>query len=229
MECILATIRGNLLRVREIINETLNRVGRKDAVYLVAVSKTVPVDDIRTAIEEGVTIIGENRVQEAMLKHAQIRADVDWHMVGHLQRNKVKQAIQFFQMVQSIDKVETVAEIEKRAKEPLDILIEINSSGEITKSGIHPDKLHSLVDDLMNFSKIRIKGLMTIGPFTDKVDEIRNAFILTRKCFEELKDKYNNLDISILSMGMTADYRIAIEEGSNMVRLGTAIFGGRRY
>jgi pyridoxal phosphate enzyme (YggS family) len=229
MEYILASIRENLLRVRETIDETLNRVGRKDSVYVVAVSKTVLVENIKTAIEEGVDNIGENRVQEAMLKHAQIGANVTWHMVGHLQRNKVKQATQIFQMVQSIDKVETVVEIEKRAKGPLDVLIEINSSGETTKSGIHPDRLFSLVDDLINFNKIRIKGLMTIGPFTDNKEEIRSAFILTRKCFEELKDKYKNLDISILSMGMTADYPIAIEEGSNMVRLGTAIFGGRRY
>ncbi len=225
----MATIRENLLRVRETIEETLNGVGRKDPVTLVAVSKTVPVEKIRTAIEEGVNIIGENRVQEAIPKHAQIGADVTWHMVGHLQRNKVKQAIQIFQMVQSIDKVETVAEIEKRAIQPLDVLIEINSSGETTKSGIHPKDLFSLVDDLMNFKKIRIRGLMTIGPFTFNEEEIRNAFILTRKSYEELKDKYKNLDITILSMGMTADYRIAIEEGSNMVRLGTAIFGERRY
>ncbi len=225
----MATIRENLLRVRETIEETLNGVGRKDPVTLVAVSKTVPVEKIRTAIEEGVNIIGENRVQEAIPKHAQIGADVTWHMVGHLQRNKVKQAIQIFQMVQSIDKVETVAEIEKRAIQPLDVLIEINSSGETTKSGIHPKDLFSLVDDLMNFKKIRIRGLMTIGPFTFNEEEIRNAFILTRKSYEELKDKYKNLNISILSMGMTADYRIAIEEGSNMVRLGTAIFGERRY
>jgi pyridoxal phosphate enzyme (YggS family) len=223
MEYILASIRENLLRVRETIDETLNRVGRKDLVYLVAVSKTVPVEKIKTAVEEGVDNIGENRVQEAMLKHAQFGANITWHMVGHLQRNKVKQATQIFQMVQSIDKVETVAEIEKR------VLIEINSSGETTKSGIHPAQLFTLVDNLINFNKIKIKGLMTIGPFTDNKEEIRSAFILTRKCFEELKDKYKNLDISILSMGMTADYPIAIEEGSNMVRLGTAIFGGRRY
>jgi pyridoxal phosphate enzyme (YggS family) len=229
MEYILASVRENLLRLHEIINETLDRVGRKDPVTLVAVSKTVPIEKIRTAIEEGVEIIGENRVQEAMLKHAQIGSEVTWHMVGHLQRNKVKQATRIFQMVQSIDKAETVAEIEKRATKPIDVLIEINSSGEKTKSGIQPDELFSLVDELMNFNKIKIRGLMTIGPFTDNEDEIRNAFVRTRKCYEDFQNTYKNLDISTLSMGMTADYRIAIEEGSNMIRLGTAIFGERRY
>jgi hypothetical protein len=224
-----SSIGENLKIVREPIEETLHRTGRSDEVTLVAVSKTVPVERVERALDEGIRIIGENRVQEAVQKHERIGDRVRWHMVGHLQRNKVKKAVEIFEMIQSIDRIETAAEIQKRAQNPIDILVEINSSGEESKSGIDPENLFELIDGLLSFDKLTIRGLMTIGPFTENEDMIRKAFSLTRRKYEELVQRYNELPIDTLSMGMSGDYRIAVEEGSNMVRLGTALFGARQY
>jgi pyridoxal phosphate enzyme (YggS family) len=229
MECSVSSIGDNLNRVQDTIDNTLAKIGRKDSVTIVAVTKTQPPEIIEAALLEGISIIGENRVQEAAQKYELIGDRVRWHMVGHLQRNKVKQAVQIFEMIQSIDKVETAAEIDKRVNRPLDVLIEINSSGEDTRSGVEPADLFKLVDGLLPLNNIRIRGLMTIGPFTDDETLIRQAFSLTRKKYEELASRYEELEIDTLSMGMSADYTAAIEEGSNMVRLGTVLFGTRRY
>jgi pyridoxal phosphate enzyme (YggS family) len=229
MEYSVSSIGDNLNRVQDTIDNTLAKIGRKDSVTIVAVTKTQPSEVIETALLEGISIIGENRVQEAAQKYELIGDRVRWQMVGHLQRNKVKQAVQIFEMIQSIDKVETAAEIDKRVNRPLDVLIEINSSGEDTKSGVEPAGLFKLVDGLLPLNNIRIRGLMTIGPFTDDETLIRQAFSLTRKKYEELASRYEELEIDTLSMGMSADYTAAIEEGSNMVRLGTVLFGTRRY
>jgi len=222
-------IADNLKRVQETIEETLNKTGRKDSVTLIAVTKTVDPERINEAIEAGVKIIGENRVQEARDKFDKIKKGITWHLIGHLQRNKVKHALPIFSMIQSIDKVETVQEIERRAQGPVDILIEINSSGEESKYGVHPDQVFKLVDEILEYKMINIKGIMTVGPLTTDEKEIRKAFSLTRKKFDKIKDRYKGLDIIYLSMGMSGDYPIAIEEGSNMVRVGTAIFGPRNY
>lgn len=229
MEYSVSSIGDNLNRVQDTIDNTLAKIGRKDSVTIVAVTKTQPSEVIETALLEGISIIGENRVQEAVQKYELIGDRVRWQMVGHLQRNKVKQAVQIFEMIQSIDKVETAAEIDKRVNRPLDVLIEINSSGEDTKSGVEPAGLFKLVDGLLLLNNVRIRGLMTIGPFTDDETLIRQAFSLTRKKYEELASRYEELDIDTLSMGMSADYTAAIEEGSNLVRLGTVLFGARRY
>lgn len=225
----MSSIGDNLNRVQDTIDNTLAKIGRKDSVTIVAVTKTQPSEVIEAALLEGIFIIGENRVQEAAQKYELIGDRVRWHMVGHLQRNKVKQAVHIFEMIQSIDKVETAAEIDKRVNRPLDVLIEINSSGEGTKSGVEPAGLIKLVDGILPLNNIRIRGLMTIGPFTDNETLIRQAFSLTRKKYEELASRYRELEIDTLSMGMSADYAAAIEEGSNMVRLGTVLFGARRY
>ena len=225
----MSSIGDNLNRVQDTIDNTLAKIGRKDSVTIVAVTKTQPSEVIETALLEGISIIGENRVQEAVQKYELIGDRVRWQMVGHLQRNKVKQAVQIFEMIQSIDKVETAAEIDKRVNRPLDVLIEINSSGEDTKSGVEPAGLFKLVDGLLPLNNIRIRGLMTIGPFTDDGTLISQAFSLTRKKYEELASRYEELEIDTLSMGMSADYTAAIEEGSNLVRLGTVLFGARRY
>lgn len=225
----MSSIGDNLNRVQDTIDNTLAKTGRKDSVTIVAVTKTQPSEVIEAALLEGISIIGENRVQEAAQKHELIGDRVRWHMVGHLQRNKVKQAVHIFEMIQSIDKVETAAEIDKRVNRPLDVLIEINSSGEDTKSGVEPAGLIKLVDSILPLNSIRIRGLMTIGPFTDNETLIRQAFSLTRKKYEELASRYREIEIDTLSMGMSADYAAAIEEGSNMVRLGTVLFGARRY
>jgi pyridoxal phosphate enzyme (YggS family) len=224
-----SSIGENLKNIFESIDAALFRTGRTDTVTIVAAGKTVPAERLETALAEGISIIGENRVQEAVQKYGRIGGRAHWHMIGHLQRNKVKQALEVFEMVQSIDRVETAAEIEKRAQNPIDILVEINSSGEESKSGVHPDNVFQLIDRLLGFKMLNIRGLMTIGPFTEDEEMIRNSFSLTRKKYEELSQRYEGLQIDTLSMGMSGDYRIAIEEGSNMVRLGTALFGARRY
>ncbi|HUT65997.1 MAG TPA: YggS family pyridoxal phosphate-dependent enzyme [Spirochaetota bacterium] len=221
------TIKENVENVRERIDRALSRSGRRDEVTLVAVSKTYPVDRINEAIRAGVRDIGENRVGEAEEKHPKIIEGARLHLVGHLQRNKVKRAVGLFSMIQSIDKVETALEMEKRAVFPVDILVEINASGEITKSGVTPEGLFDLVEQLKPLNMIRIRGLMTIGPFTENEAKIRECFVLTRRKFEKLQKSEPGLDIKYLSMGMSSDYEIAIEEGSNMVRIGTAIFGTR--
>ena len=225
----MSSIKDNLEVVWENIDKTLSLSGRKGEVTLVAVTKTVSHDRIIEAVKAGVKIIGENRVAEAREKFDLVKENVVWHMIGHLQRNKVKNALQIFDMIQSIDRIETAMEIEKRAEKPIDILIEINSSGEETKSGVKPDGLFALVDQLKSLKKVKIRGLMTIGPFTSDEKRIRNAFTLTRQKFEELSAAEKDEDIKYLSMGMSLDYRIAIEEGSNMVRVGTAIFGECQY
>ncbi|UCB45985.1 MAG: YggS family pyridoxal phosphate-dependent enzyme [Spirochaetota bacterium] len=225
----MASIKDNLDSVNNKINNALNRNGRKDHVTLVAVSKTIPVEKINEAVEAGITDLGENRVQEAEQKFGKVKKGPTWHLVGHLQRNKVKKALPLFSMIQSIDKLDTAIEIEKRASSPVDILIEINSSGEVTKSGIPPDKLFFLIDELRSLSMVKIKGLMTIGPFTSDEKLIRNCFSLMKKKYDELQTREKDLDICCLSMGMSMDYEIAIDEGSNMIRIGTAIFGERVY
>jgi pyridoxal phosphate enzyme (YggS family) len=223
----MSTIEENVENVRESIDRALSRSGRRDEVTLVAVSKTYPVDRINEAIRAGVKDIGENRVGEAEEKNPNIIEGARLHLVGHLQRNKVKRAVGLFGMIQSIDKAETALEIEKRAVSPVDILVEINASGESSKSGVAPEGLFDLVEQLKPLNMIRIRGLMTIGPFTENEAKIRECFVLTRRRFEELQKSEPGLDIKYLSMGMSSDYEIAIEEGSNMVRIGTAIFGIR--
>lgn len=222
-------IKENLEKVEENIEKALSSAGRKDKVVLVAVTKTVDSQRILEAIEAGITIIGENRVQEAEEKFKVIGNRVRWHMVGHLQRNKVKKALPIFEMIQSIDRIQTAEEIEKRAQKPVDILIEVNSSGENTKSGVEPEKFFQLVDQLKTLSKVSIRGIMTVGPFTDDFTKIRKAFRITKMLYDQLKEREKELKIDYLSMGMSADYTVAIEEGSNMIRLGTAIFGRRPY
>lgn len=221
------SIKENIEKVRERIDRALNKAGRDDDVTLVAVSKTYPAELINEAIRAGVKDIGENRVGEAFEKYPKIVEGAALHLVGHLQRNKVKRALGLFSMIQSIDKVETALEIEKRASSPVDILVEINASGEPTKSGVTPEGLFDLVEKLKPLRMIRIRGVMTIGPFTDQQERIRKCFELTRRKFEELLKKEPEIDMSYLSMGMSLDFEIAIEEGSNMVRIGTAIFGPR--
>ena len=223
----MGSIRENIAHVRERIDKALDRAGRKDGVTLVAVSKTYPPERINEAISAGVEDIGENRVGEALEKRPRIIEGARFHLVGHLQRNKVKHAVGLFSMIQSIDKIETALEIEKRSVSPVDILVEVNASREDTKSGVEPERLFDLVEKLKPLSMIRIRGLMTIGPFIEQEKSIRDCFSLTRTKFEEMRKKEPGLDISYLSMGMSLDYEIAIEEGSNMVRIGTAIFGTR--
>jgi pyridoxal phosphate enzyme (YggS family) len=196
--------------------------------HIVAVSKTVAVPKIEQAIAHGITILGENRVQEAKTKYAIISNRVTWHMVGHLQTNKVRDALKIFSLIHSLDSLHLAQEIEKKTSTPIDCLIEVNTSQESTKFGIEPENAIAFYEALKDFDNIKIKGLMTIGPGWAIQDKEAS-----RPCFRLLASLKANIEkqckcsLPILSMGMTSDYEIAIEEGANMIRVGTAIFGPR--
>ncbi len=226
------TIIQNLQKVRERIARACERVQRDPTeVELVAVTKTVDAERISAAIRAGVRIIGENRVQEALQKKPNVTVEAQWHMIGHLQTNKVRKALQLFDVIQSLDSLHLAEEIEKQCEKrdrTIDVLIEVNTSGEASKFGIHPQETRAFLGELERFSRISVKGLMTIGPLTDDEQRIRKSFRMLRELFEALRSEPQpHVEMRFLSMGMTDDFEIAIEEGSNMVRIGRAIFGER--
>jgi hypothetical protein len=226
------SIKDNLQLVRERIASAARRVGRDpQEIKLVAVIKNVPLDKVFEALEAGVTDLGESRTQEAEERYSVIKerfSNVTYHMVGHLQRNKVRQALDMFDIIQSVDSGRLAEEIARRAVNPIPILIEVNTSGETSKFGIEPDKTIELVRLASSFEKIKVRGLMTIGPLVDDPGRIRASF----RTLKELKDRIAALhlpgvEMKFLSMGMTDDFELAVEEGSNLVRLGRAIFKER--
>ena len=226
------SVRENLQSVQDRIASTVQRVGRDPgSIKLIAISKTKPVNLIVEAIDAGVTDIGENRVQEAKGKHSQVDRPVNWHLVGHLQTNKVKQALQIFDLIHSVDSFRLLAEIERqscRLKRRTDTLIEVNTSGEESKYGLQPNEVLSFMESSLEFSHVRIKGLMTVGEFVPDPEEVRPSFTLLRSLKEKIDGQgYPNVAMEYLSMGMTNDFEVAIEEGANMVRIGSAIFGER--
>lgn len=205
----------------------------KEGVFLLAVTKTHTVEEINEAIDHGVTDIGENKVQEILEKYDRVKP-VRWHMIGHLQTNKVKNIIDKVDLIHSVDSIKLAREISKRAIEHdriMDILIQVNVAGEESKFGVSPDEVEDLIKEILeNCSGIIIKGIMTVAPFDENPDNVRGVFAKTK----EIYDKYakidnKNLKFEYLSMGMTHDYQVAIEEGSNMIRVGTGIFGKRVY
>ncbi len=222
-------IRENISRLKERIKIAAARAHRNpEEIVIVAVTKTVPPERIEAAIAAGIKIIGENRVQEAKQKFAIIGDRVQWHLVGHLQTNKVKDALKVFSLIHSLDSLKLASEIERRAERPIDCLIEVNTSKEPTKFGIQPGELFNFYESLKDFKKIRILGLMTIGPgwaITDP-EASRPCFKVLHDLRDELSQAYDQ-QFPILSMGMTSDFEVAIEEGANMIRVGTAIFGPR--
>jgi len=231
-EEITMSVRDNVEEVKERIERAAMRSGRDPSqIRIVAVSKTFPVERILEAIEAGITDIGENRGQEAEPKIAQIGDRVKWHMVGHLQRNKVKKALNMFDLIHSLDSFRLLDEIEKRAaqmEKVADVLVQVNTSGEETKYGISPDEVMRLVEAASQREHVRVLGLMTIGPLVDDPEKARPSFIMLRRIKEEIEAaELPGIEMRYLSMGMTDDFEVAIEEGSNMVRIGRAIFGER--
>jgi len=196
-----------------------------------AVTKTLPRSTVEAAVESGVRLLGENRVQEALEKYRDLRENVELHLIGHLQRNKAKVAAGFFDWVQSIDKRETAEHLNKRAEDEgkrIAVLLEVNTSGEQSKFGVRTeDDLWSLIEQNMALDHIEMRGLMTIGPFTDDRQRLRTSFSHLRRLFDKAKDLFPHLPFDTLSMGMSNDYEIAVEEGSTLVRIGTALFGPR--
>ena len=206
------------------------RSGRvPDDITLVAVSKTYPADAIRVAVDAGADNIGESRVQEAEAKLAGLGTIARWHLIGHLQTNKVKKAVALFDMIQAVDSLHLAEAIDRRASETgqkIDCLLEVNSSGEEQKFGVGPDEAEDISGNILELKNIQLRGLMTVGPFSDDEKGIREAFQTTRNLFEKIKTHADD-SFAVLSMGMSADFEWAIEEGSNMIRVGTAIFGRR--
>jgi hypothetical protein len=227
-----AAIAENLENIRSRIAQTAGKAGRDPAdVTLVAVSKAVGVDAIRKAIAAGVTIFGESYIQEARTKIPQITAPVRWDFIGHLQRNKVRHAVGLFQMIHSVDSLALAQEINRAAMQSgsrVRILIEVNVSGETTKSGIEPAGTDSLLRELISLPHLAVEGLMTMAPYRDDPEEARPCFRALKQLKHALNDRHGPaLNLKELSMGMSSDFEVAIEEGSTMVRIGTAIFGER--
>ena len=226
-------IEQNIKDIRSRIEKAVEKSGRgADEIKLVVVTKTVEVERINEAIRGGIDIIGENRVQEAEAKFKEIIGMVEKHLVGHLQTNKAKKAVEIFDFIQSVDSERVAEEIARRALEKgkvMDVLVEVNTSGEETKFGIESDQALPLIETISKLEGIKIKGLMTIGLFSDNPEDTRPCFKKLRTLFEEVESaNIPNVEMRYLSMGMTADFEVAIEEGSNMVRVGTGIFGLRR-
>ncbi|NLL04481.1 MAG: YggS family pyridoxal phosphate-dependent enzyme [Clostridiaceae bacterium] len=227
-------IRRNLEIIRKKIEKAAIKSGRKpEDITLVAVSKTVEPEKILRAIDEGITELGENRVQELTKKYDIISRDCNWHLIGHLQTNKVKYIIEKVKLIHSVDRYNLAAEINDRAKKigkKVNILVQVNISGEQTKFGVAGHEAIELVRRIVGLENIRIKGLMTMAPFAANPEVVRDVFSGLRKLSIDIeKENINNIDMEYLSMGMSNDFEVAIEEGANMVRIGTALFGERQY
>ena len=227
-------IRENLKTVNGQIREAAERCGRKaEDVLLVAVSKTRTPEEINIAIDAGVTDIGENKVQEIMDKYDAVKP-VKWHMIGHLQTNKVKYIIDKVDMIHSVDSYKLAAEIDKRARNhglTMDILLQVNAAQEESKFGIATDETEALIKKILqDCENIRIRGLMCIAPFAEDPQEIKIYFEAVKKQYDQFGQiDHPRLDFRYLSMGMSHDFSVAIEAGSNLVRVGSAIFGERDY
>lgn len=216
------------------IQKACKRVNRSaDEVTLIAVSKTKPLSDIEELISHNVKDFGENKVQELLDKYENVSTPVNWHLIGHLQTNKVKYIVDRACLIHSVDSLHLAREIEKEAAKKnvtASILIEVNMAGEDTKFGISEAEALPLVEEISRLPHVKIKGLMTIAPFVDNPEDNRIHFKKMRQLLLDIKSKnIDNVDMSILSMGMTNDYMVAVEEGSTMVRVGTGIFGERNY
>ncbi len=228
-------INDNLLRIRERIVRASKGCGRdNDPITIVAVSKGRSVREIREAVDAGIFDIGENRVQEALLKYKQLSTDncqlsaIKWHMVGHLQTNKVKDAVRIFDLIHSVDSLRLAEAIDKEAAgagKLQDILIEVKTSAEAEKYGVAPEAAGQLLREACGFKNIRVCGLMTIAPLLDSPEKTRPYFRKLRQLRDRIYDlRITDYGLRVLSMGMSDDFEVAIEEGATMVRLGRAIF-----
>ncbi|HUT67172.1 MAG TPA: YggS family pyridoxal phosphate-dependent enzyme [Dehalococcoidales bacterium] len=211
--------------VRQILNEL------PAGVQLVAAAKKREPREILEAVAAGIRIVGENYVQEAERAYQEVGDKVEWHFIGHLQKNKVKKTVEIFDMIETVDSAEIAREIDKRcaqAGKTMPVLIEINSGRETQKSGVYPEDAERLISEISTLGNIRVAGLMTMGPPVDRPEDSRPYFIETRKVFDRIKGlNLPNVEMKYLSMGMTDSYRIALDEGANVIRIGSRIFGER--
>jgi len=229
----LVYISENLENIKARIDAACKKSGRdpKD-ITLVAVTKTVDTDRIVKAISLGIKDLGENRVQELREKADIIKEDCRWHLIGHLQTNKVKYIIDKVSLIHSMDRLELAEEVQKRAEKlgiTVPVLVQVNVAGEDTKFGISPEDTMEFVSQLGRMGNIKVKGLMTIAPLVDNPEKVRWVFENLRKLLIDIsRERIDNIDMEHLSMGMSNDFEVAIEEGATMVRIGTAIFGRRK-
>jgi hypothetical protein len=227
-------LRLRLEKIKERIRQAAEACGRKaDSVRLVAVSKTVPAEIVRQALEIGVTILGENYVQEAQKKfQALVQYPASWHFIGHLQSNKAKYAVRLFDMIHSVDSLKLARELDKQAAKVdkiQPILVQVNISGEETKSGIAADETMALITAISQMENLSLKGLMTMPPYFYQPEKVRPFFAALRKLRDQINAQHiPNVSMGELSMGMTGDFEVAIKEGATLVRIGTAIFGERK-
>lgn len=228
-ETTLEDIKQNYEAIKQNIAEAMDKAGRKDTVRFMAVTKTVPCEKINYAESLGINLLGENRVQEFLGKYENYSENSEIHFIGDLQKNKVKYIIDKVSMIHSVDNFALASEIDRRASQhglKMDILIEVNIGGELTKSGVSPDGLVETAKAVSELENVRIKGLMTIPPA--RCDE--KYFALMQELFENSKQKYSFLsDMNTLSMGMSGDYTSAVKYGSTIVRIGSGLFGYRNY
>jgi len=228
------TIRENLAEVRGRISEAAKRSGRKpEDVKIMAVTKTRSPDEIEAAYAAGFRLFGENRIQEAVQKFSGFHPEAELHIIGHLQSNKAKAAADIAVCIESVDRLKIARVLNNHAaaiNKKIEILIEYNTSGEESKSGFtSEDDFFKGLDEIITFDNLTVKGLMTVGPLAGGSDTVRRAFAQLRKLFEKTKTRYLGLDFSELSMGMSSDFPIAVEEGATIVRIGTSLFGPRSY
>lgn len=225
-------IKENLAHVCENVSNSISKAKRKpEEVTLIAVSKTKPIEDLWEAYNDGVRDFGENKVQELVDKYEIMPKDVRFHMIGHLQKNKVKYLINRAFLIHGVDSLELARVIQKESQKAdviTNILIEVNVAREETKFGIAPEEALSLVKEISLLPNVRIKGLMTIAPYVEDAEENRQHFVALHKLGIDIASQnIDNVSMDIYSMGMTGDYQVAIEEGATMVRVGTGIFGAR--
>ena len=222
------------LKVEEKIEKACERSGRsRSDVTLIAVSKTKPIEMMQEAMQAGVSIFGENKVQEIVKKEVELPKNVEWHLIGHLQRNKVRQIAGKVARIHSVDSLRLAEQIQKEYEkigETANILIEVNVAKEESKFGLMPEETEEVIREIAKFPNIKVRGLMTIAPFVENPEENRIHFQNLRKLLVDINAKnIDNISMNELSMGMTGDYEVAIEEGATYVRVGTGIFGSRQY
>ena len=227
-------LKENLYQVQENMKEACRRSGRAESdVTLIAVSKTKPLPMLEEVYSLGIRDFGENKVQELVDKAEQLPDDIRWHMIGHLQRNKVKYIVDKVYMIHSVDSLRLAEEISKEAVKLgiiVNILIEVKVAGEESKFGVTPEDTPGLVQEISHLPGILVRGLMTIAPFVENAEDNRIFFSALKKLYVDITNKnIDNVRMDYLSMGMTGDYEVAIEEGASFVRVGTGIFGERSY
>lgn len=224
-------IAQNIEKLRRRVEEVCRRSGRDPAgVAVLAVSKTFGVEQIEEALAAGITDFGENYVQELREKIGRMAGKpVRWHFIGHLQSNKVKYIVDAVHLIHSVDSLKLARELEKRSAKPVDVLVEVHTTSEPSKTGVQPGEAAELIREIATLTNVRVRGLMTMGPFSDDPEDSRPSFRTLRELATEIgAARIPNVAMEQLSMGMTHDFEIAIEEGATIVRIGTAIFGERR-